>query len=218
MAPGSAGPAWPASVDRREGREAEDARAEHEGDEHRHLDLERLDLLAEVLGRAADHQAGDEHGEDRADDQHPVHPGADAAGRDLAQLHVEQRDEAGDRLGAVVPRVDRARAGAGRDGHEQAAERRPEADLLALHVAQAGLVDRGREQRVADVLDVHRADGADREDDRHRGEDRPALALVAGVAPEGVGQREREQQDREHLEPVGERPWGSRTGGPSSRS
>ena len=50
---------------------------EHERDEHRHLDLEGLDLLAEVLGRPADHQAGDEHGQDRADDEHPVHPGAD---------------------------------------------------------------------------------------------------------------------------------------------
>ena len=28
-----------------------------------------------------------------------------------------------------------------------------EADLLALHVAEAGLVDAGREERVADVLD-----------------------------------------------------------------
>ena len=84
--------------DAREGREAEDAGAQDEGDEHRHLDLERLDLLAEVLGRPADHQAGDEHGQDRADDQHAVHAGADAARRDLAELHVEQRDEAGDRL------------------------------------------------------------------------------------------------------------------------
>ena len=65
--------------DARERREPEDAGAEHEGDEHRHLDLERLDLLAEVLGRPADHQAGDEHRQDRADDEHAVHAGADAA-------------------------------------------------------------------------------------------------------------------------------------------
>ena len=134
----------------RDRREAEDAGAEDERDEHRHLDLEGLDLLAEVLRRPADHQAGDEHGEDRADDEHPVHPGADAARRDLAELDVEQRDEPGDRLGAVVPGVDGAGARAGRDRHEQAADGGTEADLLAFHVAEARLVDAGREQRVAD--------------------------------------------------------------------
>ena len=111
----------------------------------------------------------------------------------------------GDRLGAVVPGVDRAGARAGRDGHEQATDRRPEAGLLALHVAEAGLVDAGREQRVADVLDVHRADRADEQDDRHRREDRPALALAAGVLAERVGQRERAHQEGEDLEPVRER-------------
>ena len=94
----------------------------------------------------------------------PYMPGADAARRDLAELHVEERHEAGDRLGAVVPRVDGAGAGAGRGGHEQAADGRAEADLLAFHVAEAGLVDARREQRVAGVLDVHRDDGADQQD------------------------------------------------------
>ena len=64
-----------------------------------------------------------------------------------------------------------------------AAHRPPEAgsepDLLALHVAE-GLVDAGREERVAGRLGVHRDDGADEEDRGHRAEDRPALALVAG--------------------------------------
>src|SRR5262245_19350972 len=83
--------------DRRECREAQDAGAQDERHEHRHLDLEGLDLLAEVLRRPADHQARNEHGEDGADDEHPVHPGTDAAGCDLAELHVEERDEAGDR-------------------------------------------------------------------------------------------------------------------------
>ena len=53
--------------------------------EHRHLDFLRLDLLADIFRRAADHQAGDE---DRDDDeqQHAVHAGADAADDDLAEL------------------------------------------------------------------------------------------------------------------------------------
>ena len=57
-------------------------------------------------------------------------------------------------------------AGAGRDGREQAADGRAEADLLALHVADAGLVDAGREQRVADELDVHRDDAPTTQDRR----------------------------------------------------
>ncbi len=75
--PGFSGPARPASVTRRERGEAEDAGAEDEDDQHRHLHLECLDLLAEVLGRAADHQAGDEDRQDRADHEHPVQAGAD---------------------------------------------------------------------------------------------------------------------------------------------
>src|SRR6478752_1279456 len=80
--------------DAREGGEAEDAGAEHQRADHRHLDLERLDLLAEIFRRPADHLAGDEHGENRADDQHPVDPGPDPARADLSELHVEERDEA----------------------------------------------------------------------------------------------------------------------------
>ena len=58
----------------------------HQDGERRHLHLVRLDLLAEVLGRAADHQAGDEDGEDR-EHQHAVEARADAAEDDLAELH-----------------------------------------------------------------------------------------------------------------------------------
>ena len=94
----------------------------------------------------------------------PYMPAPMPPGRDLAELHVEERDEPGDRLGAVMPGVDGAGARAGRGGHEQAADRRAEADLLAFHVADAGLVDAGREERVADELDVHRDDGADEQD------------------------------------------------------
>ena len=47
-------------------------------DERRHLHLVGLDLLAEVLGRAADHQPGDEHRDDR-EHEHAVEARADAA-------------------------------------------------------------------------------------------------------------------------------------------
>ena len=59
------------------------------------LDLARLDLLAEVLGRAADHQAGDEHRQ-QDEQQHPVQARADAAEDHLAGHHVDQRHEAAD--------------------------------------------------------------------------------------------------------------------------
>jgi hypothetical protein len=64
--------------------------------EHGHLHLARLDLLAEIFRRAADHQAGDE---DREDDeqQHAVEAGADAADDDLAELHVDHRHHAAER-------------------------------------------------------------------------------------------------------------------------
>ena len=57
-----------------------------QGDER---DLAAADLLAQVLRRAADHQAGEEDREHRQH-EHPVQARADPAGRDLAEHHVEQ--------------------------------------------------------------------------------------------------------------------------------
>ena len=62
----------------------QDAERQDEDREHRELHLVRLDLLAEVLGRAADHQAGDEDREDD-EDEHAVEARADAAEDDLAE-------------------------------------------------------------------------------------------------------------------------------------
>ena len=101
--------------------------------------------------------------------------------------------------------VDGARARAGRHGREQAADGGAEAGLLALHVAEwPGRRPPGR-AGCRRTRGAWRATAPTRRIDRHRGEDRPALALVAGVLAERVGQRERRQQDREHLEPVGQR-------------
>ena len=43
--------------------EAEDREREDEDVEHRHLDVVGFDFLAEVLGRAADHETSDEDGQ-----------------------------------------------------------------------------------------------------------------------------------------------------------
>ena len=47
-------------------------------DDHGQLDLPGLDLLAQVLGRPADHQPGEKHGDDDVH-QHVQETGADAA-------------------------------------------------------------------------------------------------------------------------------------------
>ncbi len=44
--------------------DAEDRQRQHGDREHRQLDLAALDLLADIFGRAPDHQAGDEDRED----------------------------------------------------------------------------------------------------------------------------------------------------------
>ena len=89
---------------------------------------------------------------------------------------------------------------------EQPAERRRRSGSPCPPCCRGAWSTAGREQRVADRPRTCIATTAPTsEDARHRGEDRPALALVAGVPPERVGQGEREHQDREHLEPVRER-------------
>ena len=102
--------------------------------EHRHLHVVGLDLLAQVLGRPADHQAGDEHGEDD-EDQHPVQARADAAEDHLAQHDVDERHHAAERREGVVHGVDRAATGVGRHGGEERRVGDAEPDLLAFHVA-----------------------------------------------------------------------------------
>ena len=58
------------------------------------------DLLAEVLRRPADHQPGHEHRDDGQDEE-AVHASTDAAGGDLTERDVEQRDAAAERCQRV---------------------------------------------------------------------------------------------------------------------
>ena len=51
----------------RQSREEEDRERRAEKREHRQLDVLRLDLLAEIFRRPADHQARHEHREDRVE-------------------------------------------------------------------------------------------------------------------------------------------------------
>ncbi len=118
----------------RDGGEHEDRQRKDEHDEHRHLHVVGLDLLAEILRRPADHQAGDEHRQDD-EDEDAVHPGADAAEDHLAEHDVDERHQAAERRERVVPAVDRAAARVGRDRGEERRVGDAEPALLAFHVA-----------------------------------------------------------------------------------
>ena len=89
-------PALPAS--RGHGHRRADQHGHGHDQDHQggHLHLEGFDLLAEILGRAADHQPGDEHGDD-GEGQHAVQPAADAAEHHLALVHQPQRDQSAQR-------------------------------------------------------------------------------------------------------------------------
>ena len=112
----------------------EDDEREDEHVEHGHLHVVGFDLLAQVFGRAADHEAGDEDRQDH-EDQHAVEAGADAAEDDFAEHDVDERNHAAERREAVVHAVDRAATGVGGDGGEERGLGDAEADFLAFHVA-----------------------------------------------------------------------------------
>ncbi len=162
------------------------------------------------MRRPPDHQPGDEEGDD-GEEQHAVETRADAAEDDFAELDVDQRDHAAERREAVMHPVDRTARGVGGDGGEEGRVGDAEADLLALHVAArlrgaGGHVDMGGgESRVACRFGP--IDGGDpgEEEDAHRGEDRPALALVADHAAEHVGERRAEREDQHELDEIGQR-------------
>ena len=107
-------------------------------------------------------------------------------------------------------RVDRP-AGVGGDGCEERRRGDAEPDFLALHVA-AGLEPAGRS------IDVESCEGgigarlrpidgrhAESEEDAHRGEERPALALVLDHAAEHIGEPRGDDYEQQHLDEVAER-------------
>ena len=177
----------PVRIDRGERRAAEDHQRQDRDGEHRQLHLAALDLLADIFGRAPDHQPGDEDRDDR-EQQEAVEARADAADDDLAELDVEHRHQPADRREAVVHRVDRAARGVGGDGREQGRGGGAEAHLLALHVALRGVDAHRMVDRVAGAFgDVGSGDAA-RHQEHHRGEDRPALLRIADGLAERPGQ------------------------------
>ncbi len=187
-------------------REAQGGAGEHERRrdedvEARELDLARADLLAEVLGRAAHQEAGDEHRDDR-EHQHAVEAGSDAAGGDLAEHHVQHRHHAAERGVRVVHRVHRTGRREGRGPGEQRRGEDAVPLLLALH-RPAGELGGG-----ARAVQLECAQRGDRDDGerRHDGQDRVALLVTADHPAEGARERERDGEqecDLEEVRPAG---------------
>ncbi len=112
----------------------------HAGNQQRergHLHLIGFDLLAQVLGRAPDHEAGDEHRHD-GEHQHAVEAAADAAEHDFTQLHQPHRHQATQRREGAMHRVHGTVGGRRRGRSPQRGVGDAEAHFLAFHVA-AGL-------------------------------------------------------------------------------
>ena len=194
----------------RERRDDADAR-EHQNQEgrgqdgeERHLDFLLLDLLADVLRRPADHQAGDEDADDGVE-QHAVEARADTAEDHFVGLHVEQRHQAAERRVAVVHAVDGAAARVGRDGGKQRRCGDAEARFLAFHVparlrgGRRALDAELRQDRIAGLFGRIRDEHAHQEHHRHRPEERPSLARVLHHVAERVGQAGAEHEDQEDL-------------------
>ena len=187
----------------------EDHRRHEERADGSDLDLARLDLLAEVLGRPPHHQAGDEDG-DQDEEEHPVEAGADAAEDHLAGEHVHDRDGAAGRGERVVAAVDGAVRGVRRRDGPVRGRGDAVADLLVGQVPAARAVagrdvHAGVAQHLRAVLLGGQCDrDADREHREHRAVDRPGLAPGVHHAAEHEHLRRRDEQDREHLEEVRE--------------
>ena len=168
----------------RNAREDENAERIDQHRQHREFHLARLDLLAEIFRRAADHKTGDENGDNRQH-QNAVETGADAARRDAAHQHVEQGHETAERHEGVVHRVDGAAARAGRRRGEQRAHRGAEADLLAFHIAGRRIdADLGQQRISACLGPVSDRDARD-EHDHHGDGDRATLSIVEDRTSKG---------------------------------
>ena len=117
---------------------------------------------------------------------------------------LHERDGAAERREAVVQAVDRAGRGAGRRGGEQARHaavpKRTSLPSMLPPTARRSPAASGCPALSKRMASAGRAD-PDREHDR---EQHPALPLVLDQPPEGVGQGERDHQEHEDLEQVGE--------------
>ncbi len=170
------------------GSETQDIHGENEQDEHAHLDLEGLDLLAEVFGRASHHQTSNEDGDDD-EHQHAVEAGPNPAEDDFTQLDIEERNQSPQGRERIVHRVDRAAGGVRGDGGEERRVEDSEPNFLALHIAIGGidaqLGEDGIAHRFVMPADEERRD----KENRHRSPDRPTVTGTFHHPAQVIGQR-----------------------------
>ena len=80
----------------RRGGEAEHGDRIDQHRQHREFHFAGFDLFAEIFRRASNHQARDKDGDD-GENEEAIKTRANAAGRDAAEQHVEQRHEPAER-------------------------------------------------------------------------------------------------------------------------
>ena len=164
-------------------REGENNEREDEHNEHAHLHVVGLDLLAQILGGSTDHKAGDEDREYHHD-QHAVQARTHAAKDHLVEHEVDEHHHAAQRSQRVVHGVDGAATGVGGDCGKQRGLADAEADFLALHIASRSgegsglrrIVNKQMRMRLGPV-DGGESDDKQRE---HGGKDGPAGHLWWG--------------------------------------
>ena len=189
------------------GGEAEDDKREDEEVEHRHLDVVGFDFFAEVLGGSADHEAGDEDGDDD-EDEHAVEAGAYATEDDLAEHDVGKGNKPAKRGKRIVHGVDGAAARVRGDGGEEGGVGDAEANFLAFHVA-AGLGERGVlvdvvHERVGLRFGPVADEDAAEPEDGHRSQDGPAVFGRADHGAQRHGEAGGDEEDGEELQEVRE--------------
>ena len=171
------------------------------------LHLRRADLLAEEFRGPADHEAGDEHRQQR-EDEDAVQPAAIAAGADLAEQDRGERRRSADRRVAVQRRVGRASGGAhGPDGHQRGPDgpKRPPCPPCCRRCwCRSRPATPRRQQVVAVQFGLHGDHSVGQEDRGHHRDERQRLLPAADQPPEHHDDRERQDDDQQQLEDVGE--------------
>ena len=200
----------------------------HEQRDHRQLHFPRADLAPKIFGRAADHLSGEEHADD--EEQQQVDHADALAAEHAVHPHADHRRYAGERIEAVHLGVDRAASDVGGDRRESGAGGRPEAQFLALEIAEM-LIDRQRgdwpgwhvdlavrRRGIGDLIGragmrgearirLHRVEDHDPDDEpdhhrQHHAVDDDRVADPAEHAPVHQHQRERKNHHRQRGEEV----------------
>src|SRR4029077_16573893 len=96
-------------LDHRNSRETQDRKRQNKYREHRHLDVVRLDFLAEIFWSSANHEPGDEHCKDYKNN-HAVQSRAHAPKYHFTEHDIDEWDHAAQWRKGVMHAVNRATA------------------------------------------------------------------------------------------------------------